>query len=1451
MKALKRTILSILLILLLISVALWAAVNTAYGQKKVASLLSTLLTNKLGVDVQMARVHLTPFDNIEIDTLLVHDYFMDTLLYSASVYTDISIFDIGLNTIMLDKIQLRNGKFAMHTQPGQSSDGLILLIDSLLAQTSSSATSWNFGIRSVTMEDFRFELWNDNVPLMDKGRFDSQHILVNDLQLSVDSIQFLSGGVALIVNSLQGVESFSGLHVKDLNSHFYLDQNELSLKHTSLLVEESRIEADVIFRYTSATDLSHFIDSVTMDITLNDSEVRTVDLISFLPPLKDIDGTYRLQGHAHGKINDLLFRDIDFRFGDYSRLIADGRVGNMLDFEKIEYALQVHELNSSTHELKSLGIQELTRVISDLDFLERIGQFSLQTELIGDRAVCKSALDLTSKKGNIHTISTIQFPGTALKEKYFGELEMTSVQLGEIFNIKELDVVNAKVVYSVTSPSTSPSARIAGKIESLRYKGFTYKNITVDADFEKSIFNGDIVIEQNGIRLDFTGLVDNRNDIPKFDFQADVRELDLHKLGFILAQDTTQLSGKIVAEFSGKTADDFRGNIRVKDLTYGNGNKEFQFEELWINSEVSYGIRNLILESSPFDIEMKGKFILANLMADFQNIFSDVLPSLNLTADYKPSPSDFSFIIQLKKPDMLTEPFMPGWKFSKDTRIEGALDSKEHSFYADMNSDTIMFVKAIALDVHLEARQMNNYAYLLIENRELALSDSSHFRDNLATLNFFSDTMETDLTWSLVERAASGSISAKSMFHSMDSVTNIIFPSQIILSGDYWLIPKETMVDYYKEEWTVRDALVTNIKESIRLDGVISNDPESVLRFDVDNFQLDHINQFVPNRVLDLKGVTDIHGKARNVLGILSLEAGMTIDNLALGKEIIGDLDLNSTWDRGQNYLSFTGGITDGVRREIQLDGKFYPDITGGILDAELTLDRFDLNILNKIPTSAISDLGGHASGTLSVVGSVFEPEVTGTLMFDKTKVKVNYLNTRYTFSSEVIIEKDWMGFDYIPFTDEYGNSGNINGTIIHDRFRSWNYDFFAEFENMFCLNTSITENNIFYGRVMASGSISLSGYGEDVDIEVHAKTEKGSNIELPLGSREEVVFEDYIYFKDPSAQDSTDEENALNSGLKLYIEIDVTPDADIRLVFDKQIGDVMEGNGQGTLTMTLDRGGEFEMYGRYTILDGSYLFTLQNIINKQFKVAQGGSISFYGDPYRAELDINAIYELRASLADLLGSTTTSTSRVPVQTEMILTGPMLNPDIAFDINVPTSDPATQSLVKSRLSTEQELNRQVFALLVLNKFMPAESASFGEGVASGASSTTSEFVSAQLSNWLSQLSQEVDVGVNYRAADNLNSEELAVALTTQLFQDRLLLSGNFGVQGQSAAAVGGAASSLIGDFRLEYMITPEGNLRLKVFNESNQFDILNLGQSATKQGVGLIFQREFDGYFKDG
>jgi hypothetical protein len=1449
MKTLKRIVLTLLVLALLVFSFVWILLRTEYGQVQAGKWVSSLLTKELATELSIERVRMQSVDELILQEVLIKDHKGDTLIHAGQVELGIGVFLLKKRLLNLEDLKFIDGELNMITHQGDEKDGLMIWIEALAAKKSLDAEPWSITMRSAALQNFRFRRWNENKDLQ-TGRLDLDHLDFRDLDLQISGLEIVADKVSAHIDGLKGNELNSKLDIVSFESDFLLDNTHFQFMQTDLETAKSALSADIALTFKDFSEISELSDSLGIQVDLRKGRFSSEDLRFVIPEFESLSLPIQVSAEISGQLSDLLLRDLHLEFGASSRLIASGRLTDIMDRERFTYQLDIHELASSSAEVQKLLSPELASELASIPYLSDLGRVTASSEINGDLRQSSINLEVISSVGELSTTSRINFPRDGIKDSYIGTMDLRGLRLGDLMGIPELKVLDAHVDYTLQGLSEDPKVQVKGAIQKVLYKGFSYRDIQIDAQLEKGLFNGDLFIDHEAVSLDFNGIIDTRSEIPSFDFTSSIKVLELHTLGFVAPADTMNLVGNIIAEFSGNDADNFKGDITLEDVIFSRGKNDFKFEDINLHSDRTDIGRGLSFRSTPLDIEIHGDFVLKDLPRDIKNIFSNVIPNLDLAEASEPSSSDLEFQAFFNNPSVLTDAFFPDWSLSENTIISGFLRSQDQRFFAELKSDSIGFGKFMAYQVSLEASQMGKMAYILLENKEFELSETTHFLDNVLTMNFFTDTVETDLTWSLKERQASGSISAKSIFHSKDSISNFLNPSLIVLSGDYWVLPEVSSIGYYNKEWHVENVMVENAEEKIIVDGVISSDPLSKLDFKVDRFQLAHLNQFIPDRLMDWHGVTDIQGSATSVLGALSLVSEMSIEGLTMGNELIGDLDLNTTWDKGDSFLFVNGGVTDQDRREIQIDGKYYPDLHEGKLEATLAFDEFDLSLLNKLKTKAISEIGGTASGTLNVAGSLLEPEISGKLMFNDAKVRVDYLNTRYTFSNEVIIEKDWMGFNYIPFQDEYGNRGNINGTVIHENFRNWNYDFFADFEKMLCLNTNKDDNELYYGKVFVSGSISLSGFDQNLDIEVHGKTEKGTSLVLPLGSRDDVVFEDYIYFKSTEGESPNfASSSALDSGIKLFIEADITPDADIKLVFDQQIGDIMEGKGQGVLTMSIDRGGDFEMYGRYSVLDGSYLFTLQNIINKQFTVAPGGTISFFGNPYQAELDIQAIYDLRASLVDLLGSSAPNSGRIPVETMMTLTGPMLNPDISFSILLPTSDPATQAVVQSRLSTEQELNRQIFALLVLNKFMPAETSSIGE-VATGASNTTTEFVSSQLSNWLSQLSSEVDVGVNYRARDQLNSEELAVALTTQLFKDRLLLTGNFGVQGQNDNVTGSAATSLIGDFRLEYMITPDGRLRLKVFNETNQFDILNLDQAPTKQGVGLIFQREFDGKFRD-
>jgi len=321
-------------------------------------------------------------------------------------------------------------------------------------------------------------------------------------------------------------------------------------------------------------------------------------------------------------------------------------------------------------------------------------------------------------------------------------------------------------------------------------------------------------------------------------------------------------------------------------------------------------------------------------------------------------------------------------------------------------------------------------------------------------------------------------------------------------------------------------------------------------------------------------------------------------------------------------------------------------------------------------------------------------------------------------------------------------------------------------------------------------------------------------------------------------------------SGISLDIQIDITPDAELAIIFDEAVGDVMKGKGTGHVSLGISKLATFDMYGQIEIASGSYLFTLKNLINKEFQIQPGGTISWYGNPYEAELNLNALYKVNASLSDVLADQSTNAGqRVPVDLVMNLKGKMLNPSVDFKIDLPSVDPLTKSRFESIVSTEQERNRQAFALLVLRQFVSPPNIVRTTNTATNNLfvENSTELLSSQISNWLSQISDDFNLGFNYRSGDQISNEEVALALSTQLFDNRVQLSGNFGVS--RGNATNQQPSNYIGDVKVEYLLTREGRLKLIAYNESNNYRNVSTQQSPYTQGVGIVYQEDFN-HFSD-
>jgi hypothetical protein len=399
-------------------------------------------------------------------------------------------------------------------------------------------------------------------------------------------------------------------------------------------------------------------------------------------------------------------------------------------------------------------------------------------------------------------------------------------------------------------------------------------------------------------------------------------------------------------------------------------------------------------------------------------------------------------------------------------------------------------------------------------------------------------------------------------------------------------------------------------------------------------------------------------------------------------------------------------------------------------------------------------------------------------------------------------------------------------------------------------LNTTHTDNSQFYGTAFASGLVLIKGPPSNIIMDINAKTEKDTRLFIPLSNPEEITEYNFVNMITPyqeNAENNSDNKYKVDlRGIQLNFDLEVTPDAEVQMIFDPTVGDILKGKGSGDLKMQINTLGKFNMYGNYTVEEGEYLFTLLNVINRKFTIEYGGTVVWNGDPLDAVINLKAIYRTKASLSELLPqSSDQSASKTTVDCLILMTGKLMSPNIQYDIYLPNAEESTREKVKNAINTSDELNKQFSSLLVLNSFMPNES---GKALGFGSSSpygnaagvNASEFLSNQLSHWLSQISSDVDFNFNYRTDRKLKSDEVEVAMSTQLLNDRLTIYGNLGVPTNAAAQT---SSKFVGDVDIDYKITKSGKLRIKAFNHSNEGQISLL--SPYTQGFGLVYKEEFN------
>jgi hypothetical protein len=1437
--------------------SLYFSLQNSFIQTWLTQKVAGFISEKLQAKVSIQSVDIEFFKTIVLEGVYVEDQNQDTLTYVQKLKASLELFAFSQNTLFFDEIFIEKPKFYLSIQENEETINLQFIINAFSSKDTTTSEIWDINFNSIIINDGSFSYNNFNYPEIPTG-IDFSHIQVNNLNTKITNLKIDQDTVFADIDHLSLIEK-SGFVLNRLSAKASVNPIKMDFHLLDIQTPHSEINTNFAFVYEGYSDFSEFIEKVRIQSFFNPSKISFTDLAFFSSDLEGIDKEVNVSGEVRGTIDHLKGKRLYLSFGEHTSLIGNVNITGLPSIDETYLHIDVDQLITHKKDLEKIPLPPFKKgvFLKIPDNVNHLGLIKFKGTFSGFFNDFVAYGNFNTNLGNFSSDIALRID-TASKETFYkGFLSCQNFHAGKFFEINEIGPVslNANINGSGFTKDDL-SATLKGKINKIEANRYIYKNITVEGKVSDKLFEGLLSINDPNLELDFNGTVNFKEELPHFEFASDIRIANLSKLNILARDSSSSLSTNMILNFSGDRLDNIVGNIYINDLTYKEKNKIYTVDKIkLLASELSENKRSLRLRSDLAEAEIKGIFSTEYLPSSLADMFNSII-----SEEYKPKTpkdkiQDFTFDAHLKNFHPITELFLSMIKIDPDTRIYGSFNSGSSNMLFKCNSPLVEIYGIELKDFQINSHASPDKLALDLGCKKLLFSDSLFIENFIIDTKTRKDSMFYSVLWDNHQKIKTkAEITGNLFFNSLTNYNITINPSQVFISDSVWSLHSDGIVNIDSNEISLPGIIFNTNDQSIQLSGNITSNPKDKVFFDFLNFNLGNLNFITSKSGIKLDGTVNGQANLTDIYHDVLFNSSLNIQKLILNNELLGDGVVSSVWNSRNKSISFESKFFRGAIPTIDLSGFYFPEKEKNKLDMTLKLEKLQLQILDEYLKDYVSDLFGLATGEIKITGEPSNPLIRGRINLQRTKFTINYLNTSYSLAHDVFIEHNKIYFenmtiyDHIPNKPDFKpNKAEAKGLITHNNFKDFHFDINILPKNFLCLNTTEKQNPLYYGTVFMTGKVNIKGPVDQLAIDINAKSERGTTFNIPLTGTEEIAESSFISFisKDSSSVKIKDDYQVNLSGIQLKFELDVTPDAEVQVIFDPKVGDIMRGKGSGHLTMEINTLGNFSIFGEFGIEEGDYLFTLMNVINKRFKVEKGGTIIWAGDPYNAKLNMNAIYRLRTSLMDLEIDTTRK--RIPVNVVLKISDDLLSPDIKFDINLPVSDENTRTQLKTIISNEQELNQQVFALLSLNRFVPPLNRGPQQSNYSHAgiyATNSSELLSNQLSNWLSQISNEFDIGVNYRPGDDITNEELEIALSTQLLNDRVIIDGNLGVVNNQANLQ--QQNNLMGDFNIEYKLSDDGRIRIKGFNRQNNINQI-YSKSPYTQGFGMFYRVEFNSF----
>lgn len=1470
----------------LVPTSLYIAIQMPAFQTFVGNKVSSVLSDKINGDISVGKISYALFNRLIVKNVLVTGSEGDTILQANKISVNLQARSLISGEMKAGKVVVDGGEFNIcKITPEESNLSLLLKKDetqqleareeTIEEDSPQKSEGWpkSVSIDKIEIRDFTFRALDtfDIATYSDPRTIDWSNIVVNDINLSarnfnmkeditikLDNLSFKEG------NGLN-IKTFSGeVRLGDVNEYNGLDTiTRKEIYIDDMLYDDgySRLVTEYFsMRFDDFSDFSDYVRKVYMGLDLKEGTLLDFQsLRSYTDALTNFTLKLYLVGETKGTVSNLITRSLKVQSKTRQTLL--------------DFSAHLSGLPKASETMASFDIRKCYTTTADIaEIVESVTDTPIDKKTIGSFASGERIHFDGSLNGFFEDFVAFGELGSDDLGKFkvdiicrnergagyelIGFIKSRSFDLGRLLDNSLLGDFTCDATVSAVLGKESSIDIEQISISELGFNNYNYSNILATGKLANSEFDGRVICSDPNLNFMFHGLfaLAGKSSNSLYKFNLALGHADLHALNFD-KREISRIKLLADADFTKTQSGDLFGDILVKNFVCSLGSDNYDVGNIHLRSNSYKNNYTIQLKSSFASADYAGTAPISSFASDLLKLtaehhLSHLFETKEGTEGLPDIQEDYSFRLQTFDMRPICSFLMPGLYVEDRTSINVKMTSDDN-LKININSPLLAYKNNYIRDLDLSVDNRDNMITTIFRSGMLQSGNIKGYdaiikalvKDNSVELNVGFDNGETAATFA--------DLNAKISFpEPKEKGLNILadfYPSNIAINGENWSL-NPSSIGYKEKDISVSGFGLSNGDQTIRFDGRISASPEDTLLVTLNRFDASVANPLL-DIPLDIKGF--LTGKAE-FFGIFSDNKGILLnidgEKISIAGDPIGDLGIHTQWDETDKCFNFLVNNRKNELTPLHLAGSYYPNKKS--IKGNLSLDKFSLVCLNPIVEGLLSNVSGNISADIGISGTLDKLALNSTNgHFDDFKFILDYTKVPYTVNGPFSISEKGVTFEQAIVKDRYGHEGKLSGGLLYDHFKNMRLNARLNAEHLQGLNTTAADNDSYYGRAFATGTVRISGPFRKLLLDMNITTGRNSTIHIPLSSSTSshtslLTFVDNTTVKSLSAYDSLQVMNSVaekrgGNEFAVRMRVNATPDAEVHLEINKALGDVLKTRGSGQLVINAATD-LFDIKGNYNIDEGSYKFVMMGLASRDFIINPGGTINFTGDVMNSDLNLEAIYRTKASIGTLIADTTSISTRRTVDCGIGITGKLANPELKFSIDIPDLDPTIKGRVESALSTEDKRLKQLLTLLLSGSFIPDEQS----GIVNNTTilySNASEIMANQLNNVFRQLNIPLDLGFNYQPGEN-GRDIFDVAVSTQLFNNRVNINGNIGNRQYMTSN----QSDLVGDVDVEIKIDRTGRIRLTLFSHSaDQYS--NYLDQLQRNGVGISYQEEFDNF----